>query len=384
MASRSDAAGGRDTVSRRRFLQVGGLGVLGMSVPDWSEAAAERLNHTRSVIFVLMAGGASHLETFDPKPDAPGEIRGPLRAIATSVPGIALSESLPRLAERMDRFALIRSLTHDAAPIHETGLQLLQTGRLAGGNVRFPCFGSVVARELGARGGVPPFVVLPQMLGETGVSASRGQSAGLLGEAFEPAVLSDVMDEDCDLLRCGYGDTRFGRLLLQARQLVEAGTRCVVVNLFDTLSGQTTWDCHARAPWAPATLYDYRDTLGPRFDRAMAALLDDLAGRGLLDETLVVATGEFGRSPRVNENGGREHWPGVWSAMIAGAGVQGGQVIGASDARGSSPVERPVSPGELTATIYHSLGIDPASIMPLDESRQVRLVEHAPMAELFS
>ncbi|MGH7200501.1 MAG: DUF1501 domain-containing protein, partial [Planctomycetaceae bacterium] len=184
-------------------------------------------------------------------------------------------------------------------------------------------------------------------------------------------------------VRQAYGETRFGRLLLAARQLVESGVRCVVVNLFDRLGDQVTWDCHAAGPWSPGTVYDYRDTLGPQFDRATAALLDDLAARGLLDETLVVATGEFGRTPRLNDRGGRDHWPGVWSALVAGAGVRGGQIIGESDAHGSGPSERPIAPPELVATIYHALGLSPETTWTAADGREFPLVEAAPIAELF-
>jgi len=388
-------------VSRRDFLRVGGLSVVGLSVAERAALAGMRGEEDRrSCIFLLMTGGPSQFETFDPKPDAPAEIRGPLKAISTAVPGLALCETLPRLAERADRFAVLRSLHHDAAPVHETGMQLLQTGRLAHGDVRHPGFGCVVARVAGPRGEVPPYVVLPKLLGQTGLNAYQGQQSGFLGSEYEPLtalsnsesadtepddgetpVLS-VRDEPESVLR-EYGRTRFGRLCLQARQLIECGVRCVTVNLFETLAGQTTWDCHARGPSAPANLFDYRDTLGPQFDRALSALLDDLERRGLLADTLVVAVGEFGRTPRVNEFGGRDHWPGVWSAILAGGGVQGGQVIGSSDASGASPADRPIEPGELTATIYQALGLDLETTPPLDDETQLSLTDHQPIAELF-
>ena len=158
-----------------------------------------------------------------------------------------------------------------------------------------------------------------------------------------------------------YGDTPFGRSLLRARQLVEQGTRCVTVNLFDSLGDRITWDCHGDKNCGPATLFDYQDRLCPEFDQAMSGLLDDLAQRGLLDDTLVIATGEFGRTPRVNDNMGRDHWPGCWSALVAGGKVCGGKIIGASDSTASEPIDRPVSPGEITATMLHWCGVDGAS-----------------------
>ncbi|HUG94378.1 MAG TPA: DUF1501 domain-containing protein [Planctomycetaceae bacterium] len=362
-------------VSRRGFLRAGGLSVVGLSVGEQAALAAARpAVSRRSCIFLLMSGGASQLETFDPKPAAPAEIRGPLRAISTAVPGLAFSEALPGLAERATKLTVIRSLSHDAAPIHETGLQLLHTGRLARHGRRYPAFGSVVARELGPRRGVAPYVVLPRLLAETGVKAWRGQGAGLLGEEYEPltgpkgsagpsAAVDDAWlpddfrqpDEPPAIPRL-YGDTRFGRLCLKARQLVEAGVRTVVVNLFDSLDGRVTWDAHGRGS-SPATVFDYRDTLCPQFDRALSGLLDDLEQRGLLDDTLVVASGEFGRTPRINGSSGRDHWPGVWSAVMAGGGIPAGGVIGASDRTGSVPADRPMHPSELSATIYRALGL---------------------------
>jgi uncharacterized protein (DUF1501 family) len=383
-----------ESVSRRDFLRVGSLSVVGLSVAEQAASSDKTADRT-SCIFVLMTGGPSPLETFDPKPDAPAEIRGPLKAISTAVPGTALSESLPRLAQRADKFAILRSLQHQAAPIHETGLQLLQTGRLARGEFRSPSFGSAVASILGSRGEVPPFVVLPRLLGHTGVNAYQGQQAGFLGAEYDPLTAADDHADDESLTRAtisdepesvrqAYGENRFGRLCLQARELVEHGVRCVTVNLFDRLTNQLTWDCHGRGPWAPATLFDYRDVLCPQFDRALAALFDDLEQRGLWDDTLVVAVGEFGRTPHVNEHGGRDHWPGVWSALVAGGGVQGGQVIGASDSHAAAPADRPIEPGELTATIYHSLGLDLETPLTVDGEATVPLVEHQPIAELFS
>ncbi|MCH7989533.1 MAG: DUF1501 domain-containing protein [Planctomycetes bacterium] len=381
-------------VSRRDFLRVGGLGVVGLSVAQKTALARTREKaDQRNCIVLLMTGGPSQLETFDPKPEMPSEIRGPMKAISTAVPGVLLSESLPRMAERADRFSILRSLHHEAAPIHETGLQLLQTGRLARDELRHPSFGSVVSRTLGPRDDIAPYVMLPKLLGNTGVNAYQGQQAGFLGTEYDPFVFSNEEKKDYekvwsvlnepDALRRAYGETRFGRLMLQSRRLIEEGVRCVTVNLFDTLSGEVTWDCHGNSPTSPATLYDYRDVLCPQFDKAFSALLDDLQQRGLLEETLVVAAGEFGRTPRINEHGGRDHWPGVFSAVVAGGGVQGGQVIGASDSRGESPKDRPIELGELTATIYHSLGFDPKMNLSVNDETELPLVDHPPISELF-
>ena len=380
MSTESNRPFGGSGFSRRDFLRVGGLSVMGLSLAEQNVLAEirERADR-RSCIFLLLTGGPSQLETFDPKPDAPSHIRGPMRAISTAVPGCHFSDALPKLASRADRFSVIRTLTHDAAPIHETGLQLLQTGRLATHGVRFPHFGSIIAQELGARGDAPPFVILPKLLGNTGVEAYRGQSASWLSDEFRSAADSSdrsahnpspvtidldtthsflkAATSESDIPRRMYGGSRVGRLCLRARQLVEAGVRCVFVNLFDELAGNLTWDCHGKSASTPGTLFDYRDTLGPQFDQAVAALLDDLQDRGLLDDTLVVATGEFGRSPRINNDGGRDHWPGCWSALLAGAGVPAGGVIGCSDSQAASPIERPVSPRELFETVLRHLGV---------------------------
>lgn len=371
-----------DSVSRRDFLRAGSLSVVGLSLAEQTAAGANAAAGRRRAIFILMSGGPSQLETFDPKPDAPAAIRGPLRAIATAVPGLHLSESLPLLAQRAQRFALVRTLTHDAAPIHETGQQLLQCGRLVQSGVRFPHFGAVVAREWGDVGAQPANVVLPRVLRDTGVHRECGQSAGVWPAEFNPVELSSGPHEEPEPIRRAYGESQFGKLLLHARQLVERGTRCVTVNLFDALHQQTTWDCHADPHCAPGTVYDYRDTLCPQFDRALAALLDDLAQRGLLDDTLVVATGEFGRTPHLNERGGRDHWTGCWSALLAGGGIGGG-ALGRSDASASAPLDRPVSPPELTATLLAWFGIDGRELPIAIGNRPAPLVPAAPLSELW-
>ena len=391
----------RSGVSRRDFLRVGGLSVVSLSVAEKAALARKQASSVeRNCIFVLMTGGPSQFETFDPKPAAPVDIRGPLRAISTSVPGTQFSESLPKLAARADNFSILRSLNHDAAPIHETGLQLLQTGRLARGTVKHPSFGSVVARFMGPRDGIAPFVTIPRLLGHTGVNAYRGQQAGFLSSQFDPlteaAADDDRSGKSASFLpggflrdepaatRRAYGNSHFGRLCLQARKLIECGVRCVTVNLFDSLAGQATWDCHGRSSTVSSDLYDYRDRLCPEFDCALSALFDDLEQRRMLDDTLVIAVGEFGRTPHVNEYGGRDHWPGVWSALIGGGGVQGGRVVGASDAHGTTPAERPIAPGELTATIYDRLGLDADLKLHPQEETELPLADHRPIQELLA
>ncbi len=312
----------------------------------------------RSVIFLMLVGGPSQVDTFDPKPDAPSEIRGPFRSIETAVPGVRLCEHLPETARRMGRVAIVRSMHHDAAPIHETGQQLLQTGHLCRNDDEFPHFGSVVASLRGHSGGLPSFAILPGLIGNTGVAIPHGQSAGPLAPSTAASIVAPRGPSS------SYGSTPFGDACHEARRLVEAGTRVVVVNMYQTVFNGPSWDCHGTRGFA--TLDDQAREVLPTFDRAYSALLDDLDRRGLLDSTLVVASGEFGRTPRLNAEGGRDHWTGVWSALLAGGGIPGGQVIGRSDRHGSMPADQPVTPQELLSTIYQSLGLSPRDHVDAD------------------
>jgi uncharacterized protein (DUF1501 family) len=192
----------------------------------------------------------------------------------------------------------------------------------------------------------------------------------------------DLTRENDDLRR-QYGMNTFGQSCLLARRLIEQGVRLVTVNMFDTVFNDITWDCHADGASLPTTLEDYRDTLCPMFDWAYTALLEDLSQRGLLKQTLVIAMGEFGRTPQLNPRGGRDHWPGVWSILCAGAGVRGGQVIGSSDDLGGEPKDRPISPQEVAASIYHGLGIDPKTHLRGPANQSLPLADAEPIAELF-
>jgi Protein of unknown function (DUF1501) len=353
------------SVSRRDFLTAAG------SVAFCAEAALAKPQATgtaKHCIVLLLLGGPSQLETWDPKPEAPSAVRGPFRAIATSVPGIRVSEHLPRMAGLTHRFTIIRSLHHEEAPVHETGLQLLQTGRLVACDDELPHFGAVLARQSGG------FVILPSRLGNTGINISHGQGAGFLGPEHDPQVQSQFTHLLDHADRARYGKTAFGDACLRARQLVEQGTASVVVNMFDTVYDRVTWDCHADRQCLASTLDDYRRTLCPTFDRACATLIEDLHQRGLLDETLVMAMGEMGRTPYLNANGGRDHWASCWSMIMAGGGVRGGQVIGASDRLGAEPIRRPVVCAEVVASVYQATGVTTAA----------RLVEAAPLGELFA
>ena len=416
-----------DGLTRRDFLRVGavGAGAVSLSLADLHGGTPAR---DINCILLFMLGGPSQLETWDLKPAAPDTIRGPFRPIATNVPGIQIGEHFPRMAQRADRYAIVRSVHHEEAPIHETGHQMMQTGHLFRGGQEYPHYGAVLSQQRGPRvEGMPPFVVLPAPLGHTGVSVSHGQGAGTLGARHEPFVLHadparlsharalldgvDAAHRACDAdashppalqqlftaqaknafdlsaekdeLRSRYGRNTFGQSCLLARRLVEHGVRLATVNMFDTVFNTITWDCHADGGALATTLDDYRDILCPMFDRAYSALLDDLAERGLLESTLVVAMGEFGRTPLLNARGGRDHWPGVWSILFAGGGVRGGQVVGSSDRTASEPRDRPVTPAEVAATIYHALGIDGRTLIPGADGQPTPLVTASPIAELL-
>ncbi|WP_165245111.1 DUF1501 domain-containing protein [Paludisphaera soli] len=388
--NRPETTGLRAGIDRREFLRAGaGLGAWGVVGPRGLPLGRAVPPGDRAVILLMLVGGPSQLETWDPKPDAPDGVRGPFDSIATRTPGVRICEHLPRLAARMDRLALIRSLCHDEAPIHETGLQLMQTGRLSRVD-EHPHFGATAARLLGVEGAAPAFAAVPGPIGNTGVELPRGQTAGGLGSSCSPTFLDPDrppldpvdpavrralrLDAELPRIREAYGPTRFGRSCLLARRLVEAGTRVVTVNMYDAVFDRVTWDCHGSRPFS--TLDDYRREVLPTFDRAISALLDDLEGRGMLETTLVAAVGEFGRTPRINVSGGRDHWPGVWSAALAGGGVRGGRVVGASDGHAAAPVDRPVSPREWVATMQHALGLDSSSIDGTSDD--------GPVHELFS
>lgn len=347
---------------RRGFLQASGIGLGALGIGRAVTLAAGPTGpgtDDRAVILLMLVGGPSQFETWDPKPDAPEEIRGPFGSIATSIPGVRIGEHLPRMAGRMGKLAMIRSLHHDLAPIHETGLQLLQTGGFSRHDDQ-PHFGAIATARLGRRGRTPASVILPGPIVETGVQLPRGQTAGDLAEIHAPTFLDPGsvpgLDSEPRRLRESYGSTGFGRCCLAARRLVEAGVRVVTVNMYDTVFDRVSWDCHGSRPFS--TMDDYRREVLPTFDRAFSALIDDLDARGMLETTLVAAVGEFGRTPRLNASGGRDHWPGVWTGVMAGGGVQGGRVVGASDARGAEPADRPVKTSEWLATLGWALGLE--------------------------
>lgn len=445
-----------DGFRRRDFLHAGTLGMLGFGLTNLFALKAQGAvpeDKGLNIIQLFLVGGPSQLDTWDMKPEAPSEIRGPYKPIKTNVSGVEICEIFPQMAKNADKYALIRSLYHPHAAVHDIGHQIMQTGRLFQGGVTSPNFGSVMAYKKGGRGAVPPFVLLPRPIGNTGGGLPHGQDAGFLGKTYDPFVLNadpsdpnfkvpDLLppdtitalrtdrrknwralvdqsvnelellpdgrlydstfnqayglmtsqkareafelDKESDKTRDRFGRNRFGQSCLLARRLIEAGVRYVTVNMFETVFDETTWDIHGSRPFSPISCY--RDLIGPMFDFAFTSLIEDLEQRGLLDTTLIIATGEFGRTPKVNPAGGRDHWPGCWTAIFAGGGIKGGQVIGSSDAIGGTPKDRPVSPAEVAATIYTMMGLELETFLPAQLGRIVPLVDGnaKPIKELFA
>lgn len=338
-------------LSRRQFLYYGGLSAVGTSLGDWSTICPRVSPDHRRAVLVILNGGASSHETFDPKPLAPAYIRGPFKAISTTIPGICISETLPQLALRMHRCCILRGICHNQLPIHETGLQLLQTGGLAG-SISWPHVGYWLTYHTNHRVSEVCLVheFLPHSMETAGVHMHCGQSPGFLnGVDRSPSAIGhgaltihptrEAMSLDFDQLF----QTAFDRLC--------EGTRMLTINTCPRLCGNKSWDCHGIPGLAPSTLYDYRDHLCPALDHALSTFLDKLQSIGLFDETLVVVLGEIGRSPYLNGQAGREHWTQAWAGLIAGGGIRTGQVIGETDMWGAESVSTPLD----LRRIYHTL-----------------------------
>jgi len=368
--------------TRRQFLAaasaVAMTAPLAVSAPSRSRLVAS----ADSVIFLMMTGGPSQLDTFDPKPDAPSDVRSPFAPIPTKVPGVRITELFPKMAGIADKFALVRSVHHTDAPMHEVGFQWVNTGRLFRDGPEWPSVGEVVSQFKGTTTLRHMNCVIPSLEVNTGLAVSHGQGPGHL--STQPMVW-----EGGGPPFPGYGDSEFEKNVrwaaLTARVPMKLGQGAfVTVNQFSTVFNSPSWDCHAEYGGAlSCSLSDYHNTVAPSFDAAFAQLVTDLDERGLLDRTLVVATGEFGRTPKFNCNGGRDHWPGVWTTIFAGGGVKGGQVIGSSDAIASEPKDRPVHASDIPATIFHALGIGPDATIPGPTGSPVPVYTGRPVVELF-
>lgn len=423
-------------ISRREAVRRGLLGAAGLLLADCLRfqtlaALQPAKAKAKSVIQIWMWGGPSHLDTFDPKPEAGNDYCGPLdKPIETNVPGIRICELLPELAKQADKYSIIRSMTH-GVNAHETASYMVQTGRPAGGREVFPCVGAVVSLfkgyDAGYRGLIAPYIVLTKPQGrfsEAGFLGSRYKPFATGGDpaktpfAVEGVVAQGISDQrqksrrelldkfntlghampgnaqlaaldqaekqayemilgdgakvfdlsqEKDELRERYGKNTFGQSCLAARRLVEKGVPYVTINY-------EGWDTHKQHFQAMRRML-------PQLDKGMATLLQDLAERGLLGSTIVWWSGEFGRTPKVqNEapwNGGRGHWGQVFSAVVAGGGFKGGRVVGASDARGEEVKERPVYPVDLIASMYDLLGIDGNAKLPNPEGLDLRVLPTA-------
>ena len=445
-------AKGCGRVTRRAALCVGSLGVIGLSLADLLQmqaAAAEVEPRAKSIILLWLWGGPSHLDTFDLKPKAPIQYRGPYSPIATAVPGIQICELLPHLAKRADKYAIIRSMncaSNDHGIAGTIGLTGSQAGgaslggQVLPGGVK-PAHGAVVSKVLGFSPQMPRFVTTGGRLHQ-GKRAITGEGGGPLGSLHDPfrldydpeqgvklpqldlphgytseglaarrtlrESLDDVarrfdrwpqmerldrfrqqafslltssaarqvfdLDQEPGELRAKYGRFRFGQCCLMARRLVEAGVRFVQVNWSSHVepvedTGDGGWDMHDR------NFQQLQDRHAWMLDQSLSALLDDLEQRGLLNETIVVAVGEFGRTPKINEKAGRDHWQQCYSAVAAGGGLKVGQVVGESDAKGEFPANRPVTPADLFRTVLAQIGIGTTELTAAGITPQGEVIE---------
>jgi hypothetical protein len=406
-----------DLFGRRDFMRIGSLGSLGLTLSGALRAGAKK---DISCILVWQSGGNPHTDTFDMKPDAPLEIRGEFKPIPTNVPGIQICEHLPFTALQADKYTILRSMKSKENN-HERAINYLLTGYLPLPTLEFPSMGSVISKELGAKNGMPPYVAVPNTFPSYG--------AGFLGGAYNPFIAGDAnvsgyrvrdlaLPADVDWSRVGnrkyllnqmdakfkaieaspdfsamdafeqraydllsspvakkafdihaepealrerYGRTPVGQGCLLARRLVESGVRFVTV-----AKGWLNYDTHGD------NFNTMQKVLLPEFDRAFAALLEDLDQRGMLDTTLVIANGEFGRTPKVNSDAGRDHHCKAWSVVFAGAGITGGRILGATDKTGTEVTDLPVEPEDLLYTIYSILGVDPTKEQHTSIGRPVK------------
>ena len=354
-------------LSRRRFLELGSGAAAGLalsSLPAGEPFAGKSAGSgARAVILVNNYGGPSHLDLFDMKPEAPLEVRGPFRPVRTRSAEFELSELLPLHARIADRFSLVRTCNHGLSALHETASCLIQTGKAPGVENPAPHPGVVTSILRGNNDGKTSNFLL---------GAARSKPASTLAE-HEPASVSPHALRLSQAERERFGLSPVGDNLLAARKLVEDGARFVTVNTSDRPRDPLGWDMHGRRGFS--SFAELRESIAPRYDRAYWALITSLEERGLLDETLVCCLGEFGRSPRINPCGGRDHWTGCWTVYFAGGGVQGGRAVGRSDELGSHPLDRPTSPREIAATIYHCLGI------PGETTQRLLGDDSAPMGE---
>jgi len=326
------------SLDRRGF--VGGMAACGLT-GFTRQLLAENHPRATACVWINLVGGPSQLDTWDPKPDAPSEVRGPFASIPTSIPGTRVSELFPLLAGRLHQVSLLRGIHHHNLPTHESGWRELQTGECHPSNIK-PTLGARMATS--GLNGQPGWVVLPGPIQTDGLCLlDDGQSPGPLGQSHGPANDWMPSNDMCQLVD-------------RAARRVEAGVRFVTINTAPTVFHRRTWDCHADGGSLPMTAAQTRE-LGLELDRALDLLLERLQQTGLLDSTLVVATGEMGRTPHLNRRGGRDHWSCAWTALVAGAGTPGGAILGKTDPLGGEPVDGPLPATGLHHLVAARLGI---------------------------
>lgn len=458
------ACPGFHRMSRRSLIRVGGMGLLGLTMPKWLQAADKSAAkpiraRAKSVIFLYQFGGPSHIDMFDMKPDAPSGIRGPHKPISSKADGIQVSEHLPRVAGVMDKVTLIRSM-HHTMKNHNSASYYALTGhappvddiRLRDSLELFPAYGSVVDRLAPSGNEVPTFIAYPHVIRDG--SVTPGQHASFLGKAHDPLLITrdpnspdfnlpelslpanlshdrlvqrretqKFIDEQSRLmdfcatargldayyeralamlnseklrkafdlsaepekLRDAYGRHTYGQGCLLARRLVEAGAKFVTVYYSDSIGGQSTvsggWDTHG---FNNTRMYPIIEKYHlPMTNQTLPTFLSDLDDRGLLESTLVVWMGEFGRTPKINENISRDHWPQCYTTLLAGGGTKRGFVYGSSDKDGAYPAENPVRPDDLAATIFYLLGMDPHTEVRGVGNRPVAITDGKPVMDVM-
>jgi hypothetical protein len=449
-------------LSRRHLLKVGGLGLLGLSMPKLlrAEAVKKLTARAKSVIFLFQWGGPSHVDMFDRKPDTAEGIRGPLKGIPTTVPGLHVCEGMERVAKIMDKVTLIRSVHHSMKNHNSAGYYAL-TGhapptddqRLRDSLELYPAYGSMVDKLASVKEDMPTFVAYPHVISDG--SITPGQHASFLGKRHDPLLvlqdpnspnfslpeltlpasltierleqrreLQKLIDAQSRMLdysaaaqgldayyekalamlnspklrkafdlsaepekmREAYGRTNYGQSCLLARRLVEAGAKFVTVYFSSNIGGQSTesggWDTHG---FNNTRMYNIIPKYHlPITDQTLPTLINDLETRGLLDSTLVLWMGEFGRTPKINENASRDHWPQCYTVLLAGGGVKRGYTYGASDKTGAFPAENPVRPDDLAATVYYILGIDPQTEVYGVGNRPLLIANGKPVLDIFA
>jgi hypothetical protein len=448
--------------SRRHLLKVGGMGLLGLTMPKLLQAAEKKqiTPRAKSIIFLFQFGGPSHIDMFDRKPEAPEGIRGPLKGIPTILPGLHVCEGLPRVAKIMDKVTLIRSM-HHTMKNHNSASYYALTGhnppvddiRLRDSQELFPGYASVVDKLGPSSGEMPTSVSYPYVIRDG--SITPGQHASFLGKVHDPFLFTqdpnasdfklpeltlpsnvsyerltarrelqkmidaqtrlldyssqargmdayyekalamlhseklrkafDLSSEPEDL-REKYGRTTYGQSLLLARRLVEAGTKFVTVYFSSNIGGQSTngggWDTHG---FNNTRMYPIIEKYHlPITDQTLPTFLEDMDSSGLLEDTLVVWMGEFGRTPKINANASRDHWPDCYTVLLAGGGVKRGFIYGASDKNGAYPAENPVRPDDLAATMFYALGIDPHTHVYGSGNRPVQIADGNPVMDIFA